>query len=100
MPFEKQELHCHECNKYVQFDIDPDMDGDYIIPCPNCGHEHCRVVDNGTVTDERWGHRNGFITIFSATVSNISIMNYSITSTSAGIDYFLADSWCNTTTSS
>jgi len=33
----KQELHCHGCNQYVQFEVDINQDGNYTIPCPKCG---------------------------------------------------------------
>ena len=56
---ERQELHCHECNKYVQFNIDIEMDGNHVLKCPNCGHEHCRVVNKGVISDVRWDSRNG-----------------------------------------
>jgi DNA-directed RNA polymerase subunit RPC12/RpoP len=52
-------LHCHECGKYVQFDLDLSMDGNHVLKCPNCGHEHCRVVQKGKITDTRWDQRNG-----------------------------------------
>ena len=55
---ERQELWCHDCQKYVQFDIDVALNGNHVIICPNCGHEHCRVVENGKVTDIRWDSRN------------------------------------------
>jgi hypothetical protein len=54
----RQELYCHECQQYVQFDIDVSLNGKHIITCPNCGHEHCRVVTNGVITEERWESRN------------------------------------------
>ena len=56
---ERQELWCHDCQRYVQFDIDVGLDGNHVIVCPNCGHEHCRVVENGRVTEVRWDSRNG-----------------------------------------
>ena len=57
---ERQELHCHACDNYVQFDIDVEQQGNHVIICPVCGHEHCRVVTNGIITDARWDTRNGF----------------------------------------
>lgn len=54
---ERQELHCHNCNKYVQFDLDLEMDGNHVLKCPSCGHEHCRVVQKGKITDTRWDSR-------------------------------------------
>jgi transcription elongation factor Elf1 len=38
---EAQELHCHNCDKYVQFTIDTELNGNHVLECPNCGHEHC-----------------------------------------------------------
>ena len=55
---ERQELWCHECQKYVQFDIDTELNGNHVIICPECGHEHCRVVENGEITEVRWDSRN------------------------------------------
>ena len=55
---ERQELWCHECQQYVQFDIDTELNGNHVIVCPKCGHEHCRVVENGEVTEVRWDSRN------------------------------------------
>ncbi len=56
---ERQELYCHDCNRWVQFSIDLSVDGNYVIECPECGHEHCRVVRNRRITDVRWDRRNG-----------------------------------------
>lgn len=56
--FERQELHCHNCDKYVQFDLDMELNGNHILTCPNCGHKHCRVVKDGKITDDRWDSRN------------------------------------------
>jgi len=55
---ERQELYCYECGKYVQFNIDLSMEGNHVLECPNCGHEHCRVVRNGKITGDRWDSRN------------------------------------------
>ena len=52
---ERQELHCHSCQRYVQFDLDLSADGDYRLDCPSCGHDHYRTVVNGKITDRRWG---------------------------------------------
>lgn len=56
---ENQELYCHNCGMYVQFPIDLSMDGNHVLHCPNCNHEHCRVVVNGIITSDRWAQRNG-----------------------------------------
>lgn len=56
---ERQELYCHWCSRYVQFELDITVNGNYVLDCPNCGHQHCRVVRDGVITDVRWDARNG-----------------------------------------
>lgn len=73
---EKQEIHCHECDKYVQFEIDLSLNGNHILKCPNCGHEHCRVVKNGVITDDRWDSRNTNIYITKTTTTDLSLYHF------------------------
>jgi len=54
MPQQKHELQCHNCDKYVQFNLKEDKDGKHEIKCPNCGHIHYRYVRDGKVTSERY----------------------------------------------
>ncbi len=95
---ESQELHCHACGQYVQFRLDMNMNGAHVLNCPNCGHEHCRVVENGKITDDRWDQRNGNqrqlrITITGATTSSTSTFdNYQGSGTGTG-NYMLYQSW-------
>lgn len=51
---ENQELYCHNCDRYVQFRLDTELDGKHIITCPNCGHKHYRYINNGKISDRRW----------------------------------------------
>ena len=92
---ERQELHCHNCVKYVQFDIDLSLNGNHILECPNCGHEHCRVVKDGIITGDRWDSRNQnsyIIPNYSASFSSTSTFDTSSTASA-----FLYASWNNTT---
>ncbi len=97
---EKQELHCHNCSKYVQFELDLEMNGNHVLKCPNCGHEHCRVVTDGKITGDRWDQRNDFFRVQAATSTASSIYDSYATvttaSTNAGTS-FLSQSWLNTT---
>lgn len=100
---ERQEIFCHECNQYVQFNIDVELNGNHVLQCPKCGHEHCRVVINGIVTDERWGQRNGNFPTFhvtgTITYSTVSIVNVMINTSSAGSGTgTFYQSWANTST--
>ena len=55
----RQELYCHACDRNVLFVVDMELDGNHVLNCPNCGHEHCRVVKDGVITGDRWDSRNG-----------------------------------------
>ena len=55
---ERQELYCHNCGGYVQFDMDLSLNGNHVLTCPKCGHQHCRVVKDGVITGIRWDQRN------------------------------------------
>jgi len=90
MEKEKQELYCHECGMYVQFELDLGLNGNHVLKCPNCNHEHCRVVKNGKITDERWDSRNNTYSVSYATFSTSSLCLYSTDSTG-----YMVGSWFN-----
>lgn len=100
---ERQELFCHNCNGYVQFDDDMTIDGPRLLVCPRCRHRHYRVVRGGQITEERWGQdpsQGGLITITNATYATTSA--YQATSSTAttysnGGYVFLRSSWLGTT---
>lgn len=101
---ERQELWCHDCERYVQFPIDLSLNGNHVLHCPNCNHEHCRVVENGVITDIRWDSRPGRNSyIISGTVTTSAISTY-VTYTSASAtttsNTFLYDRWLNVGTGS
>lgn len=101
----RQELHCHGCDRYVQFDMDLSLNGNHVFNCPNCGHEHCRVVENGKITGDRWDVRHGgmatiWISTTTATTSATSTWD-TYTGGSGGTattDTFTYYAWANTTT--
>lgn len=53
----RTDLHCTHCEKNFVATIDYDIDGNHIIECPYCTHEHCRVIQGGVVTSDRWSSR-------------------------------------------
>ncbi len=55
----RTDMYCHDCSKTFYASIDFDIDGNHTIICPYCGHEHCRVIENGQVTSERWDSKWG-----------------------------------------
>lgn len=52
-------LDCHDCSKQFIALLDYDINGNHVMQCPHCGHEHCRVIENGRVTGDRWDSRYG-----------------------------------------
>jgi uncharacterized protein YbaR (Trm112 family) len=102
---ERQELHCHICDKYVQFDIDISLNGNYVLACPNCKHEHYRLVVDGKITDVRWDQINTnlqfyAVNTYAITTSSTSTYNtYAINSSANTANSCLYASWMNTTTS-
>lgn len=54
----KTDMHCHACSKGFVAELDFDVDGNHVVLCPRCGHEHCRVIKQGKITSERWQGRN------------------------------------------
>lgn len=99
---ESQELHCHNCNRYVQFPLDLSMDGQYVLNCPNCNHQHYRVVNKGVISEVRWGTDPsqmqstppGWITILNATSTTASV-----DTSSSSASQILNQSWLNSSTS-
>jgi DNA-directed RNA polymerase subunit RPC12/RpoP len=54
----RTDLNCTECNATFIAQLDFSIDGNHIVECPYCGHEHCRVIKNGKVTGDRWSTRD------------------------------------------
>jgi len=47
-------LDCHACNKNFIAKLDFSLNGNHTIICPYCGHQHCRTINKGVVTGDRW----------------------------------------------
>jgi hypothetical protein len=101
---EKQELYCHGCQNYVQFELDISISGNHVLDCPKCGHEHCRVVENGKITGDRWDSRNKNVVyisdnIITWTASSTYDTYISGNGTSSTNDntVFYYNAWLNTT---
>jgi hypothetical protein len=91
MSLEIQELFCHNCEKYVRFNLDLSQNGNYELDCPNCGHEHYRTVRKGQITDQRWGRSQR------QQIAAIGAYNASFY-VSCGSSSSLASSWASSTT--
>lgn len=93
----KTEIYCHECGNYVQFTLDKELDGNHIIKCPKCGHEHCRVIKNGEVTHDRWDSRNGD-TYYVNSYSTVTFSSSSWELSYTGNSVYLYNSWSTANT--
>lgn len=54
----RTDMDCHHCGKNFVALVDYSLNGNHIIECAHCGHEHHRVVRDGKVTEERFGSNN------------------------------------------
>ena len=97
---QRQELWCHECSSYVQFNLDISLNGKHVLNCPKCGHEHCRIVKDGVISEDRWDRRNGSSTPGTSSMSVIYATNVAWTTAStfnstSATNSFFYDSWIN-----
>lgn len=55
----RTDMYCHDCSKNFLGTIDYSITGNHTIICPHCGHHHCRVIEDGKITGERWDSKYG-----------------------------------------
>jgi len=53
----RTDMYCTECDRNFIAQLDFSIDGNHVVECPHCGHEHCRVIEEGVVTGDRWSSR-------------------------------------------
>jgi hypothetical protein len=85
------EIFCHGCNKYFRVDFDRNKNGNHVVKCPHCKHEHCRVIENGRITSTRWDQRNGVTWHYVATTNTYSestFVVYGSSSTTSASDNY------------
>lgn len=87
---EKTEFYCHNCEGYIIVELDMSLNGNHVINCPKCDHEHCRVIQDGKITGDRWDSRNQTYHL-TTTMSNWSMT--SMASTSSSNNIYLMDAW-------
>jgi hypothetical protein len=58
----KNDFICTECKRCFSFSLDTDLNQNYRIYCPLCGHIHYRRIENGIITDTRFtGSEEGIL---------------------------------------
>lgn len=88
---QRTDLHCHACDKNFIAAFDFDIEGNHLVLCPHCGHEHFRVIVAGKITEERWSSGYGTTAVPPASVWK-SADGKGRTSTAAE---FIRASWLN-----
>jgi len=87
----RTEMTCTNCSKFFIAELDFDIDGNHIIECPWCRHEHCRVIVNGKITEERWSSRQQRVDVEPQYVWRNADGSFRTTTTSQ----FIRNSWLN-----
>jgi DNA-directed RNA polymerase subunit RPC12/RpoP len=87
----RTDLHCTECSKNFIAELDHSIDGNHIVECPYCGHEHCRVIIDGKITSERWDSRSQRIDVDRRRVWKHNVLNIKTSTASS----FIRDKWLN-----
>ena len=54
----RTDMNCTACGKVFIAELDYDIDGQHVVECPYCGHEHCRIIKGGIITGDRWDSRS------------------------------------------
>lgn len=87
----RTDLHCHQCHKGFIAELDFRLDGNHVLECPHCGHEHCRVINQGVITGDRWDSRGNRVQVEPRSVWKSSVLQAQ-TSTAAA---FIRSAWLN-----
>lgn len=59
----RNDMNCTECGRNFIAQLDMSLDGNHVVQCPWCEHEHCRVIKGGIVTEDRFDHRQQRINV-------------------------------------
>ena len=59
----RTDCNCTNCSKLFIAELDFSINGQHVVLCPHCGHEHCRVIRDGKITEDRWDSRNSLPTV-------------------------------------
>lgn len=87
----RTDMYCTECSKNFIAQLDFALDGNHVVECPYCGHEHCRVIKGGEVTGDRWESRTQRIDVEKRCVWKADSRPIQTTTAAA----FIRDAWLN-----
>lgn len=55
----RTDMNCHACGKDFIAELDFSINGQHVVECPRCGHEHYRHIKDGKITEQRWLNNPG-----------------------------------------
>lgn len=87
----RTDMNCTNCSKNFIAELDYSVDGNHVVECPYCGHEHCRVIHDGEVTGDRWESRENRVDVDARCVWKADSQPIA-TSTAAS---YIRDVWLN-----
>jgi len=87
----RTDMDCHQCGKGFVAELDFDVDGNHIVECPRCGHEHCRVIKKGVITGDRWDTRSQRVNVDKRCVWRSD----AVPATTSVASVFIRDAWLN-----
>jgi len=88
---QRTDMECTECYKNFIAELDYSINGNHVIECPLCGHEHCRVIENGKITSDRWDSRKQRVNAKTRRVWKDSVLQIKTSAASA----FIRNRWLN-----
>jgi len=92
----RTDMYCSNCYKNFVAQLDMSLDGQHVVECPFCFHEHCRVITNGKVTSDRWESRNNVLPRIDVEKRCVwKADSQPIQTSAAGV--FLRDAWLSRT---
>lgn len=89
---QRTDMHCHNCSNTFVAELEFDINGEHVIECPHCGHEHYRTIKDGEITEARWGSNNDntkAIPAKSVWKSNV------IQAQTSTVSHFIRERWMN-----
>lgn len=88
----RTDMNCTECGKNFIAELDFRIEGNHIVECPYCGHDHYRVIKAGKITEDRYKSGLATINVPKGKVVKVEDGLEMRTSTAA---QFIRDAWLN-----
>lgn len=87
----RTDMDCHQCSKGFIAELDFSINGNHVVECPRCGHEHCRVIKDGVITSERFDSKYNRVDVEKRCVWKSDVLQIKTSTASA----FIREAWLN-----